>query len=109
MSAGAPPVHPFAVLVVTPEATRIEVERAGQRLLAQLEIGAASALHYRDGGEERTRTVDLVRAALTILRDPDQRLAAELVALADPVRPGAPGAGVALWDALGIGNARPVR
>lgn len=98
--------HPFAVLGVPATATRMEVERAGQKLLAQLEIGAASAKEFVVGGQPVERTADMVRAALTALRDPDQRLEAELLALATPTALPPP-AGVSAWDELGLGSTRP--
>lgn len=106
MSEPSRTAHPFAVLAVPATATRMEVERAGQKLLAQLEIGAASAKQFTVGDQQVERTPDLVRAALTALRDPDQRLEAELLALATPVvLP--PAAGVSAWDELGLGYTRP--
>jgi hypothetical protein len=94
------------VLGVPVSASRMDVERAGQKLLAQLEIGAESAKRFDAGGQQVERTPDLVRAALTTLRDPDQRLEAELLALATVVLLPPP-AGVNAWDDLGLGTTRP--
>lgn len=74
--------NPFAVLGCAPDATRAEVERAGQKLLGLLEIGAKSARSYRSPLGEHERTTDLVRAALAELRDPDRRIVHELWARA---------------------------
>jgi hypothetical protein len=70
--------NPFFVLEVSPSATRMEVERAGQKLLAQLAIGVASAKKYPTpfGMAERDETK--VRTALSALRDPEQRVLYEL-------------------------------
>lgn len=98
-------LNPFVVLGIPAGATRIEVERAGQKLLAQLEIGSASAKTVLVGDQAVPRTPDTVREALITLRDPALRLRAELEFAATPVvLPPRPG--VALWDELGIGRTR---
>ena len=98
----------FEVLGIPTDASRIEVERAGQKLLAQLEIGAKSVKFIGDGsgGRRIERTPELVRGALTTLRDPNQRLEAELIALATPVELPAR-EGVDVWAELGLGMTRP--
>jgi len=70
--------NPFFVLEVATTATRMEVERAGQKLLAQLAIGVTSVQSYRTpfGMEERDESK--VRTALSALRDPEQRARYEL-------------------------------
>ncbi len=99
-------MNPFRVLGITVDASRMEVERAGQKLLAQLEIGAMSAKYVGEGEQRVQRTPEMVRAAVTALRDPDARIEAELVALAtECVLP--PVAGVSIWDELGLGFTRP--
>lgn len=70
--------NPFWVLGVAASATRIEVERAGQRLLAQLGVGAASAQSYSTPWGPRPRDEAAVRTALAALRDPMTRALAEL-------------------------------
>jgi hypothetical protein len=104
--------NPFFVLELAPDASRIEVERAGQTLLGMLELGFAAAATYRTPLGPQLRTPEAVRAAVAALRDPTQRLAAELwarhVAVARPVElaaesparaPGIPGARRALgWS-----------
>lgn len=67
----------FLVLGLKPGATRAEAERAGQKLLAQLTIGAASATTYTTPWGPRPRDESLVRLALASLRDPSQRILAE--------------------------------
>lgn len=92
-------MSPFRVLAVTPAASRTEVERAGQKLLALCAIGAGPTV---DGVK---LDADLVREALTTLRDPRSRLQAELAlltAVAPPTAPPAP-----LGDWLGLGLAAP--
>jgi len=66
--------NPFYVLGVTQAATRLEIERAGQRLLAELTIGREAALHYETPLGRAPRSPDLVRRALAELRDPARRL-----------------------------------
>ncbi|MSP55590.1 MAG: hypothetical protein EXR69_08310 [Myxococcales bacterium] len=98
MSAAAP--SPFAMLGVQPDAGARDVERAAQRLLAQLEVGARSAASFELNGQWVDRTAEDVRGALTVLRDPEQRLAAELRAMATEVELPPP-ASRDLWAALG--------
>lgn len=69
--------NPFWVLGVPPTASRMEVERAGQKLLLQLGIGAASAQSYDTPLGPRPRDEAAVRAALAALRDPLARALAE--------------------------------
>ena len=70
--------NPFLVLELTVEATRAEVERAGQKLLAQLAIGVSSVKSYQTPFGARTRDESKVRMALSALRDPEQRVLHEL-------------------------------
>jgi len=70
--------NPFYVLGLSPEASRIEVEREAQKLLGMLELGFAAAARYATPLGPRTRTAELVRAAAAALRDPYRRLVAEL-------------------------------
>ncbi len=82
--------NPFFVLGVSPEASRIEVEREAQKLLGMLELGFEAARAYPTPLGDRPRTAEAVRAAVAALRDPYQRLVAELWARhAPPVRGGA--------------------
>ena len=69
---------PFFVLGLPPDAPRPEVERAAQKLLAELALGRGTATTYATPLGPRTRTADLVRAALAELRDPRKRLLHEL-------------------------------
>jgi hypothetical protein len=70
--------NPFVVLGIPPTSTTIDVERAGKRLLAELELGVESATRVvRNDGTTLVRTVDDVRQAMHILKEPDARAVAE--------------------------------
>jgi hypothetical protein len=70
--------NPFYVLAISPDASRIEIEREAQKLLGMLELGFAAAATYATPLGPRARTAEAVRAAVATLRDPYQRLLAEL-------------------------------
>jgi hypothetical protein len=70
--------NPFFVLGLPAEASRIEVERQAQKLLGMLELGFAESASYATPLGPRPRTAESVRAAVAALRDPYQRLVAEL-------------------------------
>jgi hypothetical protein len=72
--------NPFFVLEVSTDASRTEVERAGQRLLALLSINTKSASQYTTPFGTFTRDADSIRQALATLRDPKQRIVCELLA-----------------------------
>ena len=74
--------NPFFVLDVPPDASRLEVERAGQKWLSMLALGLSEAQSYETPLGRRSRTVDEVRAAMAELRDPEKRLVHELWAMA---------------------------
>jgi hypothetical protein len=79
--------NPFFVIGLAPDVSRIEIEREAQKLLGMLELGFEAALTYATPLGPRTRTPELVRAAVAALRDPYQRLVAELWARhAPPLR-----------------------
>ena len=83
--------NPFFVLGISPDASRIEIEREAQKLLGMLELGFAAAQQYATPRGPRTRTPEQVRAAVAALRDPYQRLVAELWARhAPPVKAAEP-------------------
>jgi len=65
--------NPFYVLELGPQATPMEVERAGQKLLAMLAVGLESAATYPSPLGPRPRDADRVRQALDTLRDPRRR------------------------------------
>jgi len=89
MSADRVRHNPFLVLGVPRSATRMEVERAGQKLLAELSIGVAYSGTYRTPFGLGVRDESAVRAALATLRNPEERLLAEIWA-ADPGDAGVP-------------------
>lgn len=76
--------NPFYVLDLRPTATAIEVERAGQKLLAMLAVGLDAAKVYLTPLGERPRDEDRVRQALDALRDPRRRALHELWASLPP-------------------------
>src|SRR5262249_41615544 len=80
--------NPFLLLEISPQASRTEVERAGQRLIALLAVGSASAARYNSPLGPATRDADAVRQALAKLRDPDERAIAELWARVADATPG---------------------
>jgi hypothetical protein len=83
--------NPFLVLGLSPDASRIEIEREAQKLLGMLELAFADAQYYATPLGRRQRTAENVRAAVAALRDPYQRLVAELWARhAPPANDGAP-------------------
>ncbi len=70
--------NPFYVLELAPECSRAEVERAGQKLLAMLELDMAGARHYPTPFGVGRRDAAKVREATAELRDPQRRLLHEL-------------------------------
>jgi len=70
--------NPFFVLGLSPDASRIEIEREAQKLLGMLELEFAEAKTYATPSGPRPRTSEGVRAAVAALRDPYHRLVAEL-------------------------------
>lgn len=85
----------FHVLELAPSCNRLDVERQGQKLLAMLELGLASAASYPTPVGPAARDADKVRLAMAKLRDPDRRLEEELWARLrasskQPVSPDAP-------------------
>ena len=76
--------NPFYVLGLRPDATRVEIERQGAKLLGMLELKLKSAMTYPTPIGPATRTPDKVRKAMADLRDPERRLGHELWARLDP-------------------------
>jgi len=72
--------NPFFVLDVSPQASRVEVERAGQKLIALLALGSAGAGRCVTPFGTAGRDADTVRQALAALRDPIERVIHELFA-----------------------------
>ena len=77
--------NPFFVLGLAPDASRIETEREAQKLLGMLELGFTDAASYETPLGPRVRTPEIVRAAVATLRDPYNRLIAELWARHAPL------------------------
>ena len=77
--------NPFFVLELKPDASRLEVERAAQRLLGLLAVGALHADEYATPFGPARRDADTVRQALGRLRDPLQRVRCELWANVPPL------------------------
>lgn len=82
--------NPFFVLGVSPDASRIEIEREAQKLLGMLELEFPAARTYATPLGPQPRTPEAVRAAVAALRDPYQRLLAELWARHLPAEAPAP-------------------
>jgi len=76
--------NPLLVLELASDASRAEIERAGQKLLAMLELGLRTAAIYATPLGPRARTPESVRAAMAELRDPDRRILHELWVGAPP-------------------------
>ena len=76
--------NPFYVLGLRPDATRVEIERQGAKLLGMLELKLRSAMTYPTPIGPAERTPDKVRKAMADLRDPERRLGHELWARLDP-------------------------
>ncbi|HHO49359.1 MAG TPA: hypothetical protein ENK18_00445 [Deltaproteobacteria bacterium] len=76
--------NPFYVLELRPDATAAEIERAGQKLLAMLEIGLEAAASYPTPLGGMPRDPDQVRRAVDELRDPERRIVHELWATLQP-------------------------
>ena len=68
----------FYVLELKPECSAMDVEMAGQKHLAMLKVGMASAETYATPMGPQSRDAELVRAAMAQLRDPKSRIVQEL-------------------------------
>jgi hypothetical protein len=65
--------NPFFVLGLSPECSRADVERTGQKLLALLAVESTAAKRAKTPFGDVERTADTVRAAMAELRDPERR------------------------------------
>jgi hypothetical protein len=72
--------NPFYVLGVSPECTRHEFEREGQRLLAMLALDLAEVKKYSTPLGDRVRTPELILRSIAELRNPTKRLQHEVIA-----------------------------
>ncbi len=66
--------NPFRILELAVDASPAAVERKGELLLSMLTVGMADASRYPTPLGARERTPEMVREALSELRDPDRRL-----------------------------------
>jgi hypothetical protein len=73
--------NPFLVLEVAVSAGIADIERQGQKLLAMLAAGLAEAEHYPTPFGRYPRTQELVRTAMSELREPARRLRHEFWAV----------------------------
>jgi hypothetical protein len=102
--------NPFFVLELKTDASRLDVERAAQRLLGLIAIGAQGADEYQTPFGPGRRDADTVRQALGRLRNPLQRVRYELWANVPPlVAPQASESPTAPWEAgaRALGWGRP--
>ena len=97
--------NPFYVLELAPDCSRAEVERAGQKLLAMLELDLGGARDYATPMGRATRDAAKVREAMAELRDPQRRLFHELWVVTKPW-PNAPLAHVESTHDAGFDAAR---
>lgn len=74
------PRNPFFVLDLPPSATPGEIERAGRKLIALLEVGGAAATQYVCAFGTFPRDATMIREAMNVLRDPKQRAKESLLA-----------------------------
>ena len=100
--------NPFYVLGLGTDASRVDVEREGAKLLSMLEVGIARARTFLTPVGGQDRTPEAVREAMATLREPDKRLLQELWAAipADPVDPiddaaADAGPSIDVWEAAG--------
>lgn len=66
--------NPFYVLDITPAASRMEIERMGQKWLALLGVESAAATTYDTPLGPFPRDAEAIRTALAQLRDAEQRV-----------------------------------
>lgn len=90
--------NPFYVLGAPPDASRSDIERTAQKLLAEIAIGRAAALTYSTPFGPMERTEERVRAAVAELRDPHKRLVHEVWAEAPAAESSAHDADGMPWD-----------
>jgi hypothetical protein len=108
--------NPFFVLELEADAGPMEAERSGNKLLAELDLGRASAGTYLTPFGPRVRDAELVRKAMAALREP--RLREVYASFApprstwrtdartadgDPARTPAEAALARVWDAIPSG------
>ncbi|MFO7561826.1 MAG: hypothetical protein R6X02_04230 [Enhygromyxa sp.] len=97
--------NPFYVLELAPDCSRAEVERAGQKLLAMLELDLAGACDYATPHGPGRRDPAKIREAMAELRDPQRRLFHELWAQSRPWSGAVSLGDGEPWDAQGFSAA----
>jgi curved DNA-binding protein CbpA len=98
--------NPFYVLELAPDCSRAEVERAGQKLLAMLELDLSGAQAYASPLGSGRRDAAKVREAMAELRDPQRRLFHELWVIGRPWTAGPETMADDLSMEAGFGGAR---
>ncbi len=98
--------NPFYVLELAPDCSRAEVERAGQKLLAMLELDLSGAQVYASPFGSGRRDPAKVREAMAELRDPQRRLFHELWVIGRPWAARLEPAMLEPADDAGFGGAR---
>ena len=88
--------NPFFVLELSADCSTMDIERAGQKLLAMLKVGMRGAGTYTTPLGPQPRDEDTVRRAVAALHDRDVRVAAEMW-----TRP-------EIWQAAPVSKAAPV-
>lgn len=89
--------NPFFILELPTDASAMDVERAGKKLLGMLDLELAQAQTYPTPYGPRARTPEMVRDAVRTLLDPQRRLAMEPWAQAPRQAPVCE-AGIPPWD-----------
>jgi hypothetical protein len=67
------PKNPYFILELDPDASPLEIERQGKKLLALLEVGAAKGRSYESPFGSFDRDATMVREAVAALRDARRR------------------------------------
>ncbi len=98
------PKNPFFVLEIPSKATPGEIERAGRKLIALLDVGGAAATKYQCAFGAFPRDATMIREAMAVLRDPKQRAKEALLAslIAPPSDALAPDLDAPLPDAFAL-------
>ncbi len=82
------PKNAFWILDTSPDAPPAEIERAGRKLIALLEVGAESSKTYTCALGRFDRDATMVREAMSELRDPRVRAKEACVAKLFAMDPG---------------------
>jgi len=74
------PENPYFILEIDAAATPGEIERAGRKLLALLEVGSENVAQYTCSFGTFHRDATMIREAMSELRDPKKRARQALLA-----------------------------